>query len=57
MDIYDSMNKKIATLVNEERLTGSYIVSFDATNLLPGIYVCLLHTDNTSLIRKMVLIK
>ena len=57
MDIYDSMNKKIATLVNEERLTGSHIVSFDATNLLPGIYVCLLHTDNTSLIRKMVLIK
>jgi hypothetical protein len=57
IDIYDMMNKKIATLVNEDRLAGNHVISFDAANLPGGIYVCLLRVDDTSLIRKMGLVK
>lgn len=55
--ISDMMNKEIITVLNEQRSSGIYKVSLDATNLRPGIYVCLLRVDDTSLIRKMVLVE
>jgi hypothetical protein len=57
LEIYDMMNKKAAALVNEEQPAGDHVISFDAANLPGGIYVCLLRIDDTSLIRKMVLVK
>ena len=38
LKVYDILGNEIATLVNQERKSGSYKVEFDATNLTSGIY-------------------
>jgi ligand-binding sensor domain-containing protein len=63
--IYDVLGNQIAELVNEEKLVGTYEVSFDASNLSTGTYFYQLQaTDPESSsgqgfveTRKMILIK
>ena len=38
LKVYDVLGNEIATLVNEEKLAGSYEVEFDAMRLTSGIY-------------------
>ena len=55
--VYDFLGREVTTLVNETKSTGSYELSFDASNLPSGTYFYVMTADNYSSTRKMVLLK
>ena len=55
--IYDVLGKEIATLVNEEKLAGTYEVQFNASAFPSGIYFYKLQAGNYIQTKKMVLMK
>jgi hypothetical protein len=57
LKIYDVLGNEIATLVNEEKLVGSYEIEFNATNLPSGIYFYRLQAGNFVVAKKMVVLK
>ena len=57
LKIYDILGKEIATLVNEEKSTGSYEVKFDGSKLPTGIYFCTIKVGNFIQTKKMMLLK
>jgi hypothetical protein len=64
LKVYDALGNEIATLVNEEKPTGTYEVEFNATshsgevrNLPSGIYFYQLKVGSFIETKKMVLIK
>jgi photosystem II stability/assembly factor-like uncharacterized protein len=57
LKVYDVLGNEVATLVKEEKPTGSYEIEFDATSLPSGIYFYQLKTDSFVETKKMVLMK
>ena len=57
LKVYDILGKEVATLVNEEKTTGNYQVSFDASFLSNGIYFYRLQASDFIQTKKMILIK
>jgi hypothetical protein len=57
LKVFNLLGQEVATLVNQQQKTGSYIVNFDASNLASGIYMYRIQSDNFSLTKKMVLLK
>jgi hypothetical protein len=57
LKIFDILGKEIETLVNEEKDAGYYQISFDASSLSSGIYLCTLQTENYFSTKKMILLK
>jgi aminopeptidase N len=57
VNVFDVTGKLVSTLVNEERATGKYAVSFDASSLSSGIYYYTIVTDKFTDTKKMVLVK
>ena len=57
LKVYDILGKEIATLVNEEKTSGNYKVTFDASSQPSGIYFYQLKAGNFIETRKMVLLK
>ena len=57
LKVYDFLGREVKTLVNEMKSTGSYELSFDATNLPSGTYFCIMSADGFSKTTKMVLLK
>ena len=62
MNIYNMAGQKIETLVNANYIAGNYTISWNGRNKngssVPGrVYICQLQTKNSSLTRKMNLIK
>ena len=55
--VYDVTGKEVASLVNEFKNTGNYSVNFDASKLSSGIYMYRLSSANTSISKKMLLMK
>ena len=55
--VYNLLGQQVAQLVNEERPAGVYEITFDACDLASGIYYYQLTSGNTSLVRKMSVIK
>ena len=55
--VYDVLGNEIETLVNEEKIAGSYDVDFDGNELASGIYYYRITTGNFSQTKKMILIK
>jgi hypothetical protein len=55
--IYDFLGREVTTLVNETKSTGSYEITFDASNLPSGTYFYTLIADNYSATKKMILLK
>ncbi len=55
--VYDVLGKEIATLVNEEKLSGSYEVEFNRNGLASGIYYYRITAGNFSQTKKMILLK
>ena len=55
--VYDSSGREIRTLLNETKNSGTYKLTFDASNLSSGVYFYSLQTNGHSIMRKMVLIK
>jgi hypothetical protein len=57
MKIYNILGKEIRTLVNDFRNAGKFNVTFDASNLPSGIYICTIKSNNFFSVRKMMLLK
>jgi len=55
--VFDFLGREVTTLVNEMKSTGSYELSFDASNLPSGTYFCIMSADGFSKTTKMVLLK
>ncbi|MHB8581083.1 MAG: T9SS type A sorting domain-containing protein [Ignavibacteriaceae bacterium] len=57
LKVYNLLGQEIATLVSQEQTPGNYIVNFDASKLASGIYMYRIQSGNSSLTKKMVLLK
>lgn len=57
LKIYDILGNEIATLVNEEKSTGTYEVQFDASLLSSGVYLYKIQAGEYSSTKKMTLLK
>jgi hypothetical protein len=57
LKIYDVLGNEIATLVNEEKLAGTYEVEFNGTGLTSGIYFYRLQAGDFTETKKMVLLR
>jgi hypothetical protein len=55
--VHDVLGSEITTLVNEEKPTGTYELTWYADNLPSGIYFYKLQAGNFVETKKMVLIK
>lgn len=57
LKVYNILGNEVATLVNEFKHAGKYIIEFNASELSSGIYYYRLETSNFVDVKKMVLIK
>jgi hypothetical protein len=57
LKIYNVVGEEIATLVNEEIAAGSYSITWNGEILPSGVYYYKITTSNSSMVKKMVLIK
>jgi hypothetical protein len=57
LKVYDVLGKEVANLLSEQKDAGNYKVNFDASKLCTGVYVYRLSTANSSISKKMMLIK
>jgi len=57
LKVYDVLGNEVATLVNEEKPTGSYEVNWNESNLSSGIYFYKLQAGSFVETKKMILLK
>jgi agmatine deiminase len=57
LKVFDILGNEIATLVNEEKSSGSYEINFDASSLPSGVYFYRLNTGSFIETKKMLLLK
>lgn len=57
LTVYDLLGREVATLVNERKSAGNYVVTFDGTGLASGLYLYQLASEGVITSRKMVLVK
>ena len=57
LKVYDLLGREIATLVNEEKSPGNYIVKFNGNNFSSGLYFYTLRAGEFIQTKKMLLIK
>ncbi len=57
LKVYDVLGREVKSLVNEFKQAGSYIVSFDGSELSSGIYFYRLEAGDFVRVKRMVLIK
>lgn len=57
MIVYDVLGNKVATLLNEEKTSGTYEVEFNAENLPSGTYFYKLKAGSVVETKKMILLK
>ncbi len=57
LTVYDILGREIATLVNEKKPAGSYVVTFNASGLASGVYIYRLTADGFVHSRTMVLLR
>ncbi len=57
LKIYNLIGQEVKTLVDENKVPGTYNVNFNASNLSSGIYFYILRAGNYYQVKKMMLIK
>jgi flagellar hook assembly protein FlgD len=57
LKIYDILGKEVATLVNKEQNTGTYIVVWNAQSVSSGIYFYRINAGNYTDTKRMILEK
>ena len=57
IEVYDLLGREIITLVDEDKLAGSYKVEFDGSGLTSGIYFYKLQAGRYTEAKKLLLIK
>jgi hypothetical protein len=57
LEVYNVIGERVATLVDETRPIGIYVVPFDASALASGTYFYRFSTSEVSFIKKMMILK
>jgi hypothetical protein len=57
LKVYDMLGRDVATLVNERKSPGEYVVGFDAGRLASGMYIYKLQMGNAVETRRMMLLR
>lgn len=57
LKVFDLLGREVATLVDEEKQIGSYIIKFDGSSLSSGIYFYRLHAGGFVETKKLIIIK
>jgi hypothetical protein len=57
LKVYDLLGREVSTLVDHFQRTGRYSVTFDASRLASGLYVCSLASGGRTAARRMLLMK
>ncbi|TVQ74931.1 MAG: T9SS C-terminal target domain-containing protein, partial [Balneolaceae bacterium] len=57
LHVYNMQGQRVATLVNEQRSSGSHNVTFNAENLASGLYMYRLQAGSASITKIMMLVK
>ena len=57
LKVFDVLGSEVATLVNEEKPSGSYEVEYKAANLSSGMYLYTLKVGKFSETKKLILMK
>ncbi|HZW40363.1 MAG TPA: T9SS type A sorting domain-containing protein [Ignavibacteriaceae bacterium] len=57
LKVYDMLGNEVATLVNEDKQFGNYVVEFNASNLSSGVYFYSLTSGSFTMNKKMILMK
>jgi hypothetical protein len=57
LDVFNIQGQKVATLVDGFKQAGAHVATFDASNLASGIYMYRLVSGETSIVKKMLLLK
>jgi hypothetical protein len=55
--VYDMLGREVAVLVNEQKEPGQYTVSWDASRMASGVYICRLTAGTLVAYRTIVLVK
>lgn len=55
--VYNILGKEIKTLLSEHKITGTYEVEFDASNLPSGVYFCRMVSGRYAETKKMILLR
>jgi len=57
LKVYDALGTEVATLVNEEKPAGNYVIEFKATEIPSGVYFYTMQAGTFTQTRKMILLK
>ena len=57
VEVFDILGRRVNTLVDKKQNAGRYQVMFNANNIPSGIYIYRLTTEQSSMTKKMVLLK
>jgi hypothetical protein len=57
LKVYDIIGNEVATLVNEFKNPGNYLVQFDASKLSSGVYFYRIQADDFTSTKKLLLLK
>ncbi|MBU0691502.1 proprotein convertase P-domain-containing protein, partial [bacterium] len=57
LNIYNTLGRQVASLINEQVSAGSYSVQFDGVNLASGIYFAVFEASDYHQTHKMILLK
>jgi hypothetical protein len=57
LKIYNLLGQEVRTLVNETKAAGMYSVTFKASHLASGVYLCRLQAGNSVRTNKLLLMK
>jgi tetratricopeptide (TPR) repeat protein len=57
LKVYDILGKEVATLVNENKIKGSYEINFIASKFASGVYIYQLRANDYVASKKMIMIK
>jgi hypothetical protein len=55
--VYDLLGREVATLVNEVKQAGNYLIEWNAAGLGSGIYFYKMQLGSFSITKKMILMK
>lgn len=57
LDVFDSIGRRVETLLNRQLNEGFHFVDFDGSALASGVYFYRITTDNQTITQKMLLVK
>jgi hypothetical protein len=57
LEVYDSIGRRVQTLIDRQLESGFHTVTFDASGLASGMYIFRITTDQLTRSRKMLLVK